>query len=95
MNITYKFFTGSIVFVSMGLSSKNTEEKSQQRPNILWLTFEDTSASEFGCYWNKDVHTPDIDTLASKGIQYMNAWSVAPQSSTASGTNNPTGYLLS
>lgn len=53
------------------------------RPNILWLTFEDTSASEFGCYGNTGVHTPNTDSLAARGIQFMNAWSVAPQSSPA------------
>lgn len=34
------------------------DNKKNERPNILWLTFEDTSAYEFGCYGNKDVHTP-------------------------------------
>lgn len=58
-------------------------EKKQERPNILWLTFEDTSSYEFGCYGNKDVHTPHADSLATHGIQFMNAWSVAPQSSPA------------
>lgn len=53
------------------------------KPNILWLTFEDTSWYEFGCYGNNQVKTPCIDSLASKGIQFMNAWSVAPQSSPA------------
>lgn len=33
------------------------DNKKNERPNILWLTFEDTSAYEFGCYGNKDVHT--------------------------------------
>lgn len=60
---------------------KNTSDK--ERPNILWITFEDTSASNFGCYGNNDVNTPIADSLASAGIQYMNAWSVAPQSSPA------------
>ncbi|MGL4292260.1 MAG: sulfatase family protein [Bacteroidales bacterium] len=57
--------------------------KQKERPNILWLTFEDTSASEFGCYGNKDVRTPNFDSLATNGIQFTNAWSVAPQSSPA------------
>lgn len=57
--------------------------KEDTRPNILWLTFEDTSAKEFGCYGNKDVNTPNVDKLASEGIQFMNAWSVGPQSSPA------------
>lgn len=54
-----------------------------EKPNILWLTFEDTSAYEFGCYGNRGVHTPNADSLAARGIQFMNAWSVAPQSSAA------------
>ena len=68
-----------------GLYSLQTEaaDKKNERPNILWLTFEDTSAYEFGCYGNGDVHTPNADSLAARGIQFMNAWSVAPQSSAA------------
>lgn len=66
-----------------GLSSISVGAINHERPNILWLTFEDTSAREFGCYGNKDVHTPNIDSLALRGIQFMNAWSVAPQSSAA------------
>ena len=30
-----------------------TTDKKDEKPNILWLTFEDTSAYEFGCYGNK------------------------------------------
>lgn len=33
-------------------------------PNILWLTFEDTSANRLGVYGNKDITTPNIDALA-------------------------------
>lgn len=55
----------------------------QDRPNILWLTFEDTSFYEFGCYGNKDVHTPNVDSLAAHGVLFTNAWSNAPQSSPA------------
>lgn len=55
----------------------------EERPNILWLTIEDTSDYEFGCYGTNEAKTPVIDSLASIGVQYMNAWSVAPQSSPA------------
>ena len=57
--------------------------QAQEHPNILWLTFEDTSASNFGCYGTPHVSTPVVDSLAGAGIQYMNAWSCAPQSSPA------------
>ena len=48
----------------------------QQRPNILWLTIEDTSPYDFGCYGNGHVATPTIDSLAGAGIQYMRVHSV-------------------
>lgn len=53
------------------------------RPNILWLTFEDASWYLFGCYGNPEVHTPVIDSLAANGIRFSNAWAAAPQSSAA------------
>ena len=59
------------------------ETGGQDRPNILWLTFEDTSFYEFGCYGNTAVSTPNIDSLAAHGILFTNAWSNAPQSSPA------------
>lgn len=65
------------------LEASAANKKKKERPNILWVTFEDTSSYEFGCYGNKDVHTPNADSLAAQGIQFMNAWSVAPQSSPA------------
>ncbi|RYG56552.1 sulfatase, partial [bacterium] len=51
------------------------------RPNILWLTIEDTSAYEFGCYGNSAVKTPIIDGLAAKGVRYTHAWAAGPQCS--------------
>lgn len=59
---------------------------SAAQPNILWLTIEDTSAYEFGCYGNPDVRTPQVDALAEKGIQFMKAWSTAPHCSPARST---------
>lgn len=70
-------------FCGLYATQAEAADKKSERPNILWLTFEDTSAYEFGCYGNKDVHTPHADSLAARGIQFMNAWSVAPQSSAA------------
>lgn len=57
-----------------------------EQPNILWLTFEDTSAYEFACYGNPDVATPNVDKLAETGIQFMQASSTAPHCSPARST---------
>lgn len=58
----------------------------QEKPNILWLTLEDTSPHQFSCYGSKDVETPEVDRLARKGIRYVNASSNAPHCSAARST---------
>jgi len=57
-----------------------------ERPNFLWLTFEDTSADELGCYGNPDVSTPVMDQLANEGVRFTNAWSTAPHCSVSRST---------
>lgn len=46
-----------------------------ERPNILWITIEDTSPQFVGCYGNQTVSTPNIDRLAGEGIRFTNAFS--------------------
>ncbi|MCH5599109.1 sulfatase-like hydrolase/transferase [Niabella ginsengisoli] len=60
------FFT-SVIFSNKAFS--------QLKPNILWITIEDTSPEFIGCYGNKHAKTPTIDSLASVGIRFTNAFS--------------------
>jgi uncharacterized sulfatase len=50
---------------------------SDDRPNILWITCEDTG-QELGCYGDSYAVTPNLDRLAARGVRYRNAWSNAP-----------------
>lgn len=47
----------------------------QSKPNILWITIEDTSPQFIGAYGNADTKTPTIDSLANAGIKFTNAFS--------------------
>ena len=47
----------------------------QQKPNILWITIEDTSPQFIGCYGDKNARTPVIDRLAEEGVKFTNAFS--------------------
>ena len=47
------------------------------KPNILWITFEDSSP-HLGCYGDANANTPTLDALASRGMRYHRAWSNAP-----------------
>lgn len=58
----------------------------QEKPNILWVTFEDTSPRFLGCYGNPHAKTPVMDSLANNGVRFKNAFSTgtvcAPSRST-------------
>ena len=69
------------LLTTAGLVFGGGSSYAQQRPNILWLTIEDTSPYDFGCYGNGHVATPTIDSLAGAGIQYMRVHSVGTQNS--------------
>lgn len=45
------------------------------KPNILWITIEDTSPQFLGCYGNETARTPVIDKLAEEGFRFANAFS--------------------
>lgn len=47
----------------------------QQKPNILWVTIEDTSPQFIGCYGNLNARTSVIDKLAEEGVRFTNAFS--------------------
>lgn len=48
-----------------------------ERPNILWIVSEDTSAFWLGCYGNREAKTPRLDRLASEGSRFTHAYSNA------------------
>ena len=77
-----KMAVGSAALTLPGRLSAG-EATQGERPNILWLTIEDTSYYQFGCYGNEAVDTPNIDRLARRGVQFTHAWSTAPQCSPA------------
>ncbi|PWJ37928.1 sulfatase family protein [Sediminitomix flava] len=59
----------------------------QQRPNIVWLTTEDNSASWYRLYNPEHgAPMPNIEKLAEHGIVFNNAYSNAPVCSTARST---------
>jgi arylsulfatase A-like enzyme len=43
------------------------------RPNILWITCEDTSPT-LGCYGDSYAVTPNLDLLAAQGVRYTHAY---------------------
>lgn len=60
------------------------------KPNIIMFIADDVSWNDIGCYGNKDVKTPNIDRIASKGIRF-NSFFLAASSSSPSRNSIITG----
>lgn len=48
----------------------------EKRPNILWVSFEDTNPY-YGCYGDPVARTPNVDRLAAGGCRWPNTFSTA------------------
>ena len=51
--------------------------ETRELPNVLWITSED-NGPHVGAYGDEFADTPNIDSIAAKGMIYLNAWSTAP-----------------
>ena len=47
-----------------------------KQPNILFIMTDNHPADLLGCYGNTEIHTPQLDKLASEGIQFNQAYCV-------------------
>ncbi len=64
-------FLGSLAFLPAQAAQP------ARKPNILWLIGENLS-HDLGCYGAKDVHTPNLDRLATEGVRYTRVFSTNP-----------------
>jgi len=67
------------LFVVVTVSAVLQTAAAKDRPNILWLFAEDTSPW-MGCYGDpvNRGHTPNIDSLAERGVRFSRAYVPAP-----------------
>jgi len=68
---TYLVF--SSVLPSRSHARRTSGGERRRRPNILWISCEDTSP-DLGCYGDDYADTPNLDRLASEGCRYTNAF---------------------
>ena len=73
MQVIIIILSGLILCVNCLFASENKSQK----PNILWLIAEDLGPA-LSCYGTKEVYTPNLDSLASKGTRYTRFYTTAP-----------------
>lgn len=64
-----------VVYFLIGLV--NVPISAQNKPNFVLIIADDVGWDDIGCYGNSVVKTPNIDKLASQGLQFNNAFLTA------------------
>lgn len=57
---------------------KNGERERMRKPNVLLIMTDQQRWDTLGCYGNKAIETPYLDSLAAEGTLFANAYSSSP-----------------
>ncbi len=64
---------------SAGESAKSkSAQRSQRKPNIIYILADDLGYGELGCYGQTKIETPNIDRLRSEGMKFTQHYSGSP-----------------
>ena len=80
------FFSILIVILSCD-ESKNDNDITQNRPNIVIIYADDLGFGDVSSYGATELQTPNIDRIAKEGIKFMNGYAASP-------TCTPSRYAL-
>jgi arylsulfatase len=69
------FVTMNSVGIATGIAASlmpamASAQKNEQRPNIILIMVDDLGFSDIGSYGASEIHTPNLDRLASEGIRF-------------------------
>jgi choline-sulfatase len=71
MSLTRRTFLAGAPFVQ-------TRRRDARRPNVVFFLTDDHGAWATGAYGAKDIHTPNIDSLARGGARFTRAFAATP-----------------
>jgi arylsulfatase A-like enzyme len=79
MELPIRFLLVRGVAVAMALSfiTDAVEANDNTKPNLLIFYSDDQGWGETGCYGNKEIPTPNIDSLASNGVRFTQGYVAA------------------
>ncbi len=76
------FFLINVVGLFSAITACNSggkaENKSEQKPNIIYILADDLGYGDLGCYGQEKIETPNIDKIAKNGIKFTEHYAGAP-----------------
>jgi len=64
---------------SLIASGPTAAAQASDRPNFVWIMFDDLGCADPGCYGGQVIPTPNIDRLAGEGTRFTSAYCGNPQ----------------
>ena len=75
-----------ITSIFMIISCSKNKKVNFNSPNIVFIIADDASWKHFGVYGCKDLKTPNIDKMASRGVLFQNAFVSTPSCTASRGS---------
>jgi choline-sulfatase len=69
-----------------GQTQPHTAHKTPASPDVFLITIDTLRSDHVGCYGDKQIETPAIDSLARDGIRFANAFTASTITNTAHGS---------
>lgn len=74
----FLFLIGLATFLIIRFLIPEKEVKKNSSLNVLLITLDTTRADRLGCYGYQKAKTPNIDSLAANGVQFLNSYCQVP-----------------
>ena len=68
------------------IASCSNPTEAEQSPNIIFILCDDLGYGDLGCYGQKYIHTPRLDSMAAQGIRFTQAYAGSPVSAPSRAT---------
>ncbi len=62
------------LMVALGVVCPPCQAAADRPPNIVFIMADDLGYANLGCYGGQQIHTPNIDALASAGLRFTNVY---------------------
>ena len=70
-HVTRRGFLGAI---SGAIGAAGRAAAQSRKPNVVIIYTDDQGTLDAGCYGSEDIHTPNIDALAKRGVRFTQAY---------------------
>ncbi|HLK34316.1 MAG TPA: sulfatase-like hydrolase/transferase, partial [Terriglobales bacterium] len=76
MSRTLRFSVFCLISVALAVAAP--QPRATRRTNVLLITIDTLRPDHLGCYGDRQVHTPNIDSLAAAGTRFEHAYAPVP-----------------